>query len=155
LPSGAAAGQTTDNQILSFPATVATQTTSLNSIVSSALGSSYVGQIKYFMTEYNSTLGPDSQTNEYVNAMFCAQWIMECAKNGWIGANLWAAKNGGAPDYAFINSSTDAPFPDYYVFPMLTGKFGADTVSCSSSNSGVRSYASKDSAGNLTLFMVN
>ena len=82
LPSGAAAGQATDSEILSFPATVATQTTSLNSIVTSALGSSYVGQIKYFMTEYNSSLGPDAQTNQYVNAMFCSQWIMECAKNG-------------------------------------------------------------------------
>ena len=157
-PDGATGtGAAFDATMLSYTTLPASFTSSLNSLVASDLGSSYVGQVKYFMTEYNSggPGGPNVQCNEYINAMFVSQWIMECAQNGWIGANLWAAKNGGTPDYGFINSSTDAPFPDYYVFPMLTGKFGAGMVSCSSSNSGVRSYASKDSAGNLTLFMVN
>ncbi len=157
-PDGATGtGSAFDATMLSYASLPANFTSSLNSLVSSNVGSSYVGQVKYFMTEYNSggPSGPNVQCDEYINAMFVSQWIMECAKNGWIGANLWAAKNGGTPDYAFINTSTDAPFPDYYMFPMLTGKFGAGMVSCSSSNSSVRSYASKDSAGNLTLFMVN
>ena len=33
--------------------------------------------------------------------MFCSQWMMESAKNGWIGCNLWATKNGGSPDFGF------------------------------------------------------
>ena len=155
LASGAAADQATDTQILSYPATVATQTSSLNAIVSSSLGSSYVGQVKYFMTEYNCSLGPDAQTNEYVNAMFCSEWILEMAKNGWIGANLWATLNGGTPDYGFVNTTTYSPFPNYYVFPMLSGKFGTNMVTCTSSTTGVNAYAAMNASGNLTLFMVN
>src|SRR5579872_651469 len=155
---GTGTGSATDANILNYPVTIATQTANLNSIVSSVLGSSYVGQVKYFMTEYNSSLGPGIQTIEYVNAMFVSQWILETAKNGWIGANLWAAKNGASSngaDYGFIDVNTDTPHPDYYVFPMLTGKFGKNMVSCTSSNALVRAYAAKDASGNLTLFLVN
>ncbi len=155
VTAGAPAGQATDSYILSYPATVATQTASLNSIVSSALGSSYVGQVKYFMTEYNSTLGPDAQTDEYVNAMFVSEWILNCAENGWIGANLWASLNGGSPDYGFLNATTYAPYPDYYVFPMLTEKFGNSMVTCSSSVTTVNAHAAINTAGDLTLYLVN
>jgi len=156
VTQGAPASANTDKYILSFPSTVTTQTNSLNSIVSSSLGSSYVGQVKYFMTEFNCCLGPDAQTDEYVNAMFASEWLLETAKNGWIGANLWATKNGGTPDYGFINTTSDAPYPTYYVYPMLTGKFGTNMVSCTSSNAtSISAYAATDGSGNLTLFAVN
>ena len=136
------------------------QKASLDSLVSSVLGPSHVGQIKYRMTEYSSSLGPSIQTVEYLNAMFVSQWILECAKSGWAGANLWAAKNGaaysGAPDYGFLDANSDSPHPDYYIFPLLTGKFGTQMVSCSSSSSPtVRAYAAWDNTNDLTLFMVN
>ena len=156
VTSGAPQNAGTDSYILSFPTTVATQKTSLDNIVSNSLGAAYVGQVKYFMTEFNCCLGPDTQTNQYVNAMFTAEWLMETAKSGWMGANLWATKNGGTPDYGFLNTSTDAPFPNYYVYPMLTGKFGSTMVSCTSSNATtVKAYAGRDASGNLTLFAVN
>ncbi len=152
-------GATYDAQTLNTLYLPSAQKTTLDNIVSSGLGSSYVGQVKYMMTEYNSSLGPSVQTVEYLNAMFVSQWIMECAKNGWAGANLWAAKNGasgaGGPDYGFLDANTDNPHPDYYVFPLLTGKFGTQMVSCSSSTTTVRAYAARDSSSDLTLFLVN
>ncbi len=156
VSADAPAGQATDSYILSFPSTVATQTTNLNNIISSTLGSSYVGQVKYFMTEYNCCLGPDAQVNEYVNAMFCSEWVLETAQNGWMGANLWATENGGTPDYGFLNTTTDVPFPNYYVYPMLTGKFGTNMVTCTSSNATtVSAFAALDASNDLTLFAVN
>ena len=129
--------------------------TSLDAMVSANLGSSYVGQVKYYNDEYNINNGLSILMNEYVNALFCSQWMLESAKSGWIGCNLWATKNGGSPDFGFINTSTDVPFPNYYVFPMLSGRFGNNMVNCSSSAATVRSYAATDASGNLTLFIVN
>ena len=153
-------GATYDAQTLNSLFLPSFQKTALDSAVSTNLGSSYVGQVKYMMTEYSSSLGPSVQTVEYLNAMFVSQWIMECAKNGWAGANLWAAKNGasgaGGPDYGFLDANTDAPHPDYYVFPLLTGKFGTQMVSCSSSAAPtVRAYAAFDASSDLTLFLAN
>jgi len=152
-PSGT--GSSVDAASLNNIGMVASQTTSLNAIVSQYMGASYVGQIKYYMDEYNINNGLSILMNQYINAMFCSQWMLETAKNGWIGANLWATKNGGSPDFGFINTSTDVPFPNFYVFPMLTGKFGKNMVACTSSNGSIRSYAATDASGNLTLFMVN
>jgi len=129
--------------------------TSLDAIVSQYMGSSYVGQIKYYNDEFNINNGLSILMNEYVNALFCSEWMMESAKNGWIGCNLWATKNGGSPDFGFINTTTDVPFPNYYVYPMLSGKFGTNMVNCSSSAATVRSYAATDASGNLTLFIAN
>ena len=128
---------------------------SLDSLVSTYLGSGLVGQVKYYNDEFNINNGLSILMNEYINAMFCSQWMLESAKNGWIGCNLWATKNGGSPDFGFINTTTDVPFPNYYVYPMLSGKFGTSMVSCNSSAATVRAYAAKDSSGDLTLFMVN
>ena len=128
---------------------------SLDSLVSTYLGRNLVGQVKYYNDEFNINNGLSILMNEYINAMFCSEWMMESAKNGWIGCNLWATKNGGSPDFGFINTTTDVPFPNYYVYPMLSGKFGTSMVSCNSSAATVRAYAAKDSSGDLTLFMVN
>jgi hypothetical protein len=152
-PSGT--GSSVDASSLANLNLPASSKSSLDSIVSTYMGSSYVGQIKYYNDEFNINNGLSILMNEYINAMFCSQWMMESAKNGWIGCNIWATKNGGSPDFGFINTSTDVPFPNYYVYPMLSGKFGSSMVSCSSSAATVRSYAAKDSSGNLTLFMVN
>jgi len=151
-------GATYDAQTLGALNIPSAQVTVLNNIISSSLGASYVGQVKYMMTEYNSSLGPSIQTVEYLNAMFVSQWILECAKSGWIGANLWATKNGttaSGGDFGFLGN-TDDPHPDYYVFPLLTGKFGTQMVSCSSSGTPmVRAYAAWDNTNDLTLFLAN
>jgi alpha-L-arabinofuranosidase len=152
-PTGAAA----DAAILANVGQVAGWTKSLNQIVTQALGASYVGKIRYRMTEYGGPLSPTPVTVEYVEAMFDAQLMMELALNGWAGANKWNAKNGGGPtgDWGFLDVNSNTPRPDYYVFPILSGKFGASQVSAVSANGSVRSYAAKDGAGNLTLFLVN
>lgn len=134
---------------------LAQEVSSLNGIVSSVLGSSYVGKVKYFNTEYNINNGPTAITNTYINAMFCSQYVLDAAKSGWLGANLWDAENGGSPDFGFINAANDKPYPNYYVYPMLTGKFGTSMVTCTSSDSNLGAFAAKDSSGNLTLFLVN
>jgi len=152
-PSGT--GSSVDASSLANLNLPASAKSSLDAIVSQYMGSSYVGQIKYYNDEFNINNGLSILMNEYVNALFCSQWMMESAKNGWIGCNLWATKNGGSPDFGFINTSTDVPFPNYYVYPMLSGKFGTTMVNCSSSAATVRSYAAKDASGNLTLFVVN
>ncbi len=152
-PSGT--GSTVDSQSLANLSLPGSSKASLDSLVSQTFGSAEVGKIKYYNDEYNINNGLSILMNEYVNAMFCSQWMLESAKNGWIGCNLWATKNGGSPDFGFINTSTDVPFPNYYVFPMLSGKFGQNMVACNSSASIVRSYAATDASGNLTLYMVN
>jgi hypothetical protein len=155
--SGTTAGASADAAILANVGQVAGWTSSLNQIVSDTYGASTVGKIAYRMTEYSGPLSPTVATVEYVQAMFAAQFMMELAAQGWSGANLWAAKNGaesGGGDWGFLDASND-PHPDYYVFPILAGKFGSSQVSAKSTNSSVRSYAAMDASGNLTLFLVN
>ncbi len=152
-PSGT--GTAVDDASLANLALPGIQKISMDNMVSAYLGTTYVGQVKYYMDEFNINVDPTALVNEYINAMFCSQWILECAKNGWIGTNLWATKNGCCPDFGFINTSTDAPYPNYYVYPMLTGKFGNNMVSCTSSETIVRAYAAMDSSGDLTIFIVN
>jgi hypothetical protein len=152
-PSGTGSG--VDASSLANLSLPSSSKSSLDSLVSQYLGSSSVGQVKYYNDEFNINNGLSILMNEYINAMFCSEWMMESAKNGWIGCNLWATKNGGSPDFGFINTTTDVPFPNYYVYPMLSGKFGTSMVNCSSSAATVRSYAAKDASGNLTLFIVN
>jgi hypothetical protein len=154
-PGPSSTGTAADDVSLVNLALPGMQKTNLDNMVYTYLGTTYVGQVKYYMDEFNINGGPSALTNEYINAMFCSQWILECAKYGWIGANLWATKNSCCPDFGFINTGTDAPFPNYYIYPMLTGKFGNTMVSCTSSETIVRAYAAIDSSGDLTIFMVN
>jgi hypothetical protein len=152
-----ATGAAADAAILANVGMVAGWTKSLNQIVSQALGASSVGKVAYRMTEYGGPLSPTPVTVEYVEAMFDAQLMMELALNGWAGSNKWDAKNGGGAtgDWGFLDVNTNTPYPDYYVFPILSGKFGSLQVSAVSANASVRSYAAKDAAGDLTLFLVN
>jgi hypothetical protein len=155
--SGTKAGASADAAILANVGQVAAWTSSLNQIVSQTYGASDVGKIGYRMTEYSGPLSPTIATVQYVQAMFAAQFMMELAAQGWSGANLWAAKNGaesGGGDWGFLDANNN-PHPDYYVFPILAGKFGSAQVSATSTNSSVRSYAAMDAAGDLTLFLVN
>ncbi|MGH7441725.1 MAG: hypothetical protein ACREKE_03515, partial [bacterium] len=156
---GTLAGQETqDQESLSYVLgdnLLESEVASLNGIVTSVLGSSYVGKVRYFNTEFNINNGPTVASNTYINAMFCSQYVLEAAQNGWIGANLWAAENGGSPDFGFFNASTEKPYPNYYIYPMLTGKFGRNMVACTSSDTNIGAFAAKDSSGNLTLFFVN
>lgn len=121
---------------------VKTFTDNLNSMVNKYLGAAYVGKIEYAMTEFSST----PADHLYVDAMFNSQMFMECAKNKWAVANPWM------DDVWYRNGYVT---PTYYIYPFLQNKFGRQMVSATSNNSMVRSYAAKDSDGNLTMFIVN
>jgi len=128
-------------------------TESMNSIIADVLGPEYVGQIKYWLTEWNS--GGIDNTYErwrlYVSAMLQLQYVLEMAKNGWEGSNNWGT--------SYYTTEGDYPmwytFPNWYVYPFLTNKFGREMVSAESTNSIVRAYASRDDANNLTIFIIN
>ncbi len=131
---------------------IAQYTTNMNGIVSNALGSQYVGQIEYCMTEWNTgAYDPDGTANDYdrpscyINAMFRAQYILEMAKNKWTVSNPWIY------DYA----GNYSVYPAWYIKPLLIYYFGRDMVQASSSNSLVRAYAAQDAVGSLTIFIVN
>ena len=128
-------------------------TESMNAIIADVLGPEYVGQIKYWLTEWNA--GGIDNTYErwrlYVSAMFQLQYILEMAENGWEGSNNWGS--------SYYTTEGDYPmwypFPNWYVYPFLTNKFGREMVSASSDNATVRAYASRDDANNLTIFIIN
>jgi len=125
---------------------IAQWTSNLNGIVTNALGSQYVGQIEYCMTEWNPG-GTDTYNRHsaYISAMFRAQYILEMAKNKWTASNPWIS------DY----NDGFVPYPVWYINPLLINYFGRDMVTASSSNSLVRAYAAEDATGDLTLFIVN
>jgi hypothetical protein len=125
-------GSATDNPELLARHTdeIASFTSSLDGIVSSALGSSYVGQVRYWMTEWDC--GASSSYNRrqcYVNAMFHAQYLLEMCKHNWEGANAWAQWEYG-PGYV--------PYPVWYIHPIMINYFGRHMVSASSSQPLVR-----------------
>jgi len=133
-------------------ATIGTYTSNLNSMITTAIGSQYVGKIKYWMTEWNAGgIDPNyPRWQFYVNAMFQSQYILEMAKYGWEGSNPW--------NQAECNNSTYAPnsvYPVWYISPLLSNKFGRDMVTTTSTDSKIRAYASRDDANNLTVFVVN
>ncbi len=132
-------------------ATIGTYTSNLNSMITTAIGSQYVGKIKYWMTEWDC--GATSSYNRrqcFVNAMFHSQYIMEMAKYGWEGSNQWSQWEIGGSSF-----SPSAVYPVWYVAPLFANLFGRDMVTTSSTSSMVRVYASRDDANNLTIFMVN
>jgi hypothetical protein len=129
---------------------IADYTASMDSIITNAIGSSYVGQIKYYMTEWDSSPDLSGETYKriraYVNAMFHAQYILEMAKHNWEGSNAWAQ---------WEYNSSYWVYPVWYVHPLLIRYFGRDMVTASSSHSLVRAYASIDANDDLTVFIVN
>ncbi|MCJ7728871.1 MAG: hypothetical protein MUO27_03195, partial [Sedimentisphaerales bacterium] len=125
---------------------IAQWTSNLNGIVQNALGSEYVGQIEYTMTEWNPG-GTDTYNrhSSYISAMFRAQYILEMAKHNWTVSNPWIS------DY----NDSFGVYPVWYINPLLINYFGRDMVQASSSNMLVRAYAAEDADGNLTVFIVN
>ena len=125
---------------------IAQWTSNMDGIITNALGAQYVGQIEYYMTEWNAG-GTDTYNRHsaYIGAMFRSQYILEMAKHNWAGSNPWIYDYGG-------NYSV---YPVWYVNPLLINYFGRDMVKATSSHSLVRAYAAKDSGGNMTVFIVN
>lgn len=128
---------------------IAQFTSNLDGIVADALGPEYVGQIRYWMTEWDA--GNDDndayrRRQAYVNAMFHVQYVMEMAKHNWEGANAWAQ---------WEYNSSYFVYPVWYVHPMLINRFGQDMVEVTDTHSLVRSYGAIDAVGNLTILAVN
>jgi alpha-L-arabinofuranosidase len=85
----------TDKEILSRALfDIKLYTDCLDSMITKYLGKEYLKNIEYFMTEYRSGLGNDVQNFTMLDAMFTVEYIMEMAKYGWDGANIWDIKNG-------------------------------------------------------------
>jgi hypothetical protein len=125
-------------------------TSQLNAMVTDAIGSQYVGQVKYAMTEWDAgdLESPLYQrTRAYINAMFHTQYILEMCKNNWVVSNAWTP--------AELDNSNWRVNPVWWAHPLLVHYFGRDMVQASSSDADVRAYAAKDATGALTLFMVN
>ena len=141
------AGPTLDQGVLAAVDQITTWTTALNGMVSQTYGASYVGKIPYRMTEFQSTQGTGDLGSLYIEAMFDSQLLLEMASNGWAAANKWDLMNGLDTNYN--------PVPDYYIYYLLSQKFGASQVAATSANASVRAYAAQDTAGDLTLFLVN
>ncbi|MBN1766171.1 MAG: hypothetical protein JW860_12995 [Sedimentisphaerales bacterium] len=122
-------------------------TSNMDGIITNAIGSQYVDQIRYWMTEWDSGGHDDyDRVTCYVNALFHAQYILEMARYNWEGSNPWI------PDYG----SGFWVYPVWYVNPLLIHYFGRDMVDATSSNSPlVRAYAATDADDNLTIFIVN
>lgn len=163
-------------------------TAQMNSLVSTYFGSSYVGKIPYWMTEFRSVT--NYKYDEFVDTMFCAQFLLELGRLGWGGANIWDIKNGytmsTGEDFGLLRSGANSgysddlpkngPRPTYYIYPYLSQVFGKNMVSCSypsyvsitaagsypqdyilntTTGNKVRAWASKDTSGNLTIFIAN
>jgi alpha-L-arabinofuranosidase len=65
-------GPENDGKMMTYPDTIATLTANLDAMVKKYVGAQYVGKIKYFMTEYRSSLGKNLQPLTYLDAMFTA-----------------------------------------------------------------------------------
>jgi hypothetical protein len=121
---------------------IKTYTDNLNAMVTKYFGASYVGKIEYALTEFSATPGDLL----FLEPMYEAQMFLEMAKNKWSIANPWH-------DDAWYRNGYVTP--NFYIANILQTKFGRQMVTASTNNSLVRAYAAKDSAGNLTLFIVN
>ncbi len=130
---------------------IANFTSSMNTIITGAIGSQYVGKIKFWMTEWNvGEVTSYKRTTCYEDALFQFQYIMEMAKYGWEGSNPWNQDECNINTYA-----PSSVYPVWYVSPMLSNRFGRDMVTASSNDSMVRAYASRDDVNNLTIFIVS
>jgi alpha-L-arabinofuranosidase len=183
-----AANDVLDGRIMDSVYHAVSATAVQDGLVSRYLGKKYAGKIPYMCTEFRSV--QSYKFDEYVDAMFCSQFILELGRLGWNGANLWDLKNGysrkTSDDFGLLRTGVnadmaddnpkDSPRPTYYVYPYLSNIFGKDLVECKfpeytpnavpgrapynwklsdASGSRVRAWASKDAAGDLTVFLVN
>ncbi len=124
--------------------------------------------VPLWMSEYRSTVD-ETKAVEWVDALFVAQFVLKMGENGWRGANIWDLKNGYnttcQSDYGMLANASNTmggvawtdnkPHVSYYLYPLLSKAFGRNLVACTSGAATVRSWASKDAAGNLTVFLAN
>lgn len=183
-----AASQVVDARIMDNVYVAVSATAKQDEMVSKYFGKKYAGKIPYWCTEFRSVL--EYKYDDYVDAVFCSQFILEMGRLGWGGANIWDLKNGydrkKGEDFGLLRTGVNAdiaddnpknsPRPTYYMYPYLSKIFGKELVECSypeytpnavagkypenwviSEKAGnrVRAWASKDTSGNLTVFLVN
>lgn len=134
--------------------------------VSAIYGPAYVGQIKYFMTEFRTrgrhgSVGDNRYRNSFMDAIFTLQYLMELAKNGWEGANIWANKliyKAGPPitDFGLVERNTNDPYPTWYMYPYMTGYMGRRMVQTTDDlGDTLRAYGTLNAAGDLVIAVVN
>jgi hypothetical protein len=126
--------------------TISSSVDTLNKWVTNYFGASNVGKIQYFYTEYSTGSYKTQNQTQTISAWFIAQTLMEFARLGITGSNPWKAS------YYEVASN-----PSWYVHPMFIYHYGRQVVNATvgSPNSRMRAWASRDSLGNLTMFLVN
>jgi hypothetical protein len=117
-------------------------TTIQDGLLGQYLGKQYAGKIPYWCTEFRSVL--EYKYDDYVDALFCSQFILEMARLGWGGANIWDLKNGydkkKMEDFGLLRTGVNADVaddnpkdsarPTYYIYPYLSRIFGKQLVEC-------------------------
>jgi alpha-L-arabinofuranosidase len=131
-------GRITDNVAQAESVTAVT-----DGLVSKYLGKKYAGKIPYWCTEWRSVL--EFKYDEFVDTIFCSQFLLELGRLGWRGANIWDLKNGfdvkKGEDYGLLRTGVNAnisddnpinsPRPTYYIYPFLSRVFGKQLIDCS------------------------
>jgi hypothetical protein len=126
--------------------TIASSVDTLNKWVTTYFGAANLGKIEYFYTEYSTGSYATQNQTQVISAMFIAQTLMELAQAGVVGSNPWQAQ------YYVPDGN-----PTWYVHPMFNFHYGKQVLSVTKSagNPHIRSWAAKDSSGNLTMFLAN
>ncbi len=119
----------------------------INKWVSTYFGSSNVGKIQYFITEYSTGSYATQNQGQTISAWAIAQMLMELARLGVTGFNPWQVN--------YYDSA--AGNPTGYVHPMFIYHYGKQVVNVTLGTHGtrMRAWAAKDTMGNLTMFLVN
>lgn len=126
--------------------TIASSVDTLNKWVTAYFGAANLGKIEYFYTEYSTGSYATQNQTQVISAMFIAQALMEFGRLGVTGSNPWQAQ------YYVPDGN-----PTWYVHPMFVYHYGRQVLSVTQSagNPHIRSWAAKDSSGNLTMFFAN
>lgn len=120
-----------------------------------------VGDIKYYLGEYNLTNPSNYHNVQLVNGLFISEVLGELISNNFHAASLWDVANGWDDGtHGFLSQDTPdvpdyIPLPSYYPFYFYTRNFGNKFVRSSCLRPDVQVYASKFSSGELGLVIVN
>jgi hypothetical protein len=110
------------------------------------------------MTEFNAQLFEGSQTSDINSGLWLTSALLEMMGGGLDFATQWDSftqkqdKGGG---HGFMIEQGALPKAEYYTYVILNHYFGETLIQAEDTQADVRSYASRDSAGNLYAILIN
>ncbi len=110
------------------------------------------------MTEFNAQLFEGSQTSDLNSGLWLTSALLEMMSGGLDFATQWDSftqkqdKGGG---HGFMIEQGALPKAEFFTYVILNHYFGNTLVQAEDSNAEVRTYASRDNAGNLYTIAVN